>query len=283
MYAGTSPFHLLPHPKISNPVLTCGDVSDIPAILVADPFMVHSPGRWFMFFEVVNRDTRRGEIGLATSSDGFSWTYEKIVLAEPFHLSYPHVFKWGEDYYMIPETRQAGAVRLYRASAFPGDWRYQSTLLDIEGTDPSVFHYANTWWMFLCTPPAGHASLKLYMADEPTGPWREHPKNPIVGENPSIARPAGRVMVGDGKVVRYAQDCSREYGVCVRAFEISELTPETYLERESRFSPVLAPTGSGWNGEGMHHLDLHACENSWIACVDGWSYHVEPSIGEAVG
>lgn len=281
MYAGNSPFHLCSHPEINNPVLTCGDVTDRPAILVADPFMVHVDKTWFMFFEVMHKDTRRGEIGLATSADGVAWTYKKIVLTEPFHLSYPYVFKWGEDYYMIPETRQAGAVRLYRAAAFPSGWRYESTLLDIAGTDPSIFRYANTWWMFLCTPPLEHASLKLYMADELTGPWREHPRNPIVRQNPGIARPAGRVTVVAGKVIRYAQDCEREYGTRVRAFEVTELTPETYIEQESRFSPVLEPAGSGWNSEGMHHLDLHASENSWIACVDGWAYRYEPCAGEA--
>ena len=39
-----------------------------------------------------------------------------IVLAEPFHLSYPYVFEWQGSHYMIPESGAAKSVRLYRAS-----------------------------------------------------------------------------------------------------------------------------------------------------------------------
>jgi hypothetical protein len=274
IYAGDSPLRLSPHPAIDNPVVTCEDVTDIPAILVADPFMTRERGTWFMFFEAMNRNNRRGEIGLATSGDGLRWTYENIVLAETFHLSYPYIFKWDDDYFMVPETRQAGSVRLYQASAFPGEWRYHSTLLDLEGTDPSIFRYGDKWWMFLCTPPADHASLNLYMAEEPTGPWREHPKNPIVRSDPGIARPAGRPIVVDGNVIRFAQDCCPEYGTRVRAFEVFDLTPDAYQERESPFSPVFGPADSTWNRDGMHHVDPHPVGDSWLACVDGWSHHL---------
>lgn len=55
--------------------------------------MVCQDGRWYMFFEVMNQDSDRGEIGLALSDDGIHWEYSQIVLVEPFHLSYPHVFR----------------------------------------------------------------------------------------------------------------------------------------------------------------------------------------------
>ena len=270
VYGARSPFHLFPHPDAHNPVLTCASVTDVPAMLVADPFMVSRCGVWFMFFEVINGNSRKGEIALATSSDGISWGYDRIVLSEPFHLSYPYVFAHDGNYYMIPETRQAGSVRLYKATFFPHEWRYHSTLIDLDGTDPSIFCYQDRWWMFLCAPPAGHASLKLYNAYELAGPWVEHPNSPIVRSDPSIARPAGRAIVHDGSVIRYAQDCCPDYGLRVRAFEVSQLTPSAYRETESRFSPVLNRAASGWNRGGMHHVDLHPFHGSWIACVDGW-------------
>ena len=38
---------------IHNPVLTAGDVTDVPdANFVADPFLFHERGTWYMFFEV---------------------------------------------------------------------------------------------------------------------------------------------------------------------------------------------------------------------------------------
>ena len=86
IYTGPSPYDLSPAPQIRNPVLTHSDVNDVPATFIADPFFLRvNPS--FMFFEVLRRDTNLGEIGLATSDDGFTWTYKQIVLREDFHLS----------------------------------------------------------------------------------------------------------------------------------------------------------------------------------------------------
>ena len=67
----------------------------------------------------MNALSGHGDIGLAVSDDGINWSYKQIVLDEPFHMSYPYVFKWQEDFYMIPESQEANSVRLYRALDFP--------------------------------------------------------------------------------------------------------------------------------------------------------------------
>jgi hypothetical protein len=103
IYAGNSPFDLSTPDNLKNPVITARDITDVTADFVADPFMIRENNKWHMFFEVM---TRKGEIGLAQSSDGLHWDYRQIVLREPFHLSYPYVFKWNDDYYMIPEANQ---------------------------------------------------------------------------------------------------------------------------------------------------------------------------------
>ena len=57
------------------------------------------------------------------------------------------------------------------------------------------------------------------------------------------------------------------------AAEVIELTPTAYRDRELGPGPVLAGSGHGWNGEGMHHIDAHALGlDRWIACVDGWTW-----------
>jgi hypothetical protein len=270
IYTGASPLELRPAVVVVNPILTREDVHDVPARFVADPFMVRRDGVWYMFFEVLNQTTDRGEIGLATGSDGFSWTYQQIVIAEPFHLSYPYVFEWRGEYYMVPETLGAQAVRLYRAETFPTRWSCVASLVAGSCADPSIFRRDDKWWMFACTTPYQHDTLRLYFAAELLGPWREHPANPIVSGNRRNARPAGRVLISDGKLIRFSQDCVPAYGTQVRAFEILELTTTTYVEEELRCSPVLGASGAGWNAAGMHHVDAHLCEDdSWIACVDG--------------
>lgn len=272
IYTGDSPLVLRAPSDVKNPVLTRDDVSDVLATFVADPFMLHARDMWFMFFEVMNWRANKGEIGLATSADGLTWRYERIVLAEAFHLSYPYIFEWMNEYYMIPESYQAGGIRLYKATDFPTDWAYVGTLLNGPYlVDPSIVRHENAWWLFTETSRARrHDTLELYSSNELMGPWRPHPMNPIVAGNPSAARPAGRVIVDDGKVIRYAQSCVPEYGTEVRAFELTVLTASSYQERET--DPVLLPTGTGWNAHGMHHVDPHRhADRHWVACVDGWT------------
>jgi len=274
IYVGDSPFSFMPQQGLNNPVLTREDVSDVQAVFVADPFMLRVNDTWHMFFEVMNWRANKGEIGLTTSKDGVKWTYQQIVLAEPFHLSYPYVFEWMNDYYMIPESYQASSIRLYKALTFPTRWSFVGTLL--EGpylVDASICRYDDKWWLFTETnPDVKHDTLRLYYAADLMGPWLEHPMSPIIEGNAHVARPGGKVLVINNKVIRYTQNCYPYYGTEVRAFEITELTTVSYNEREIGQNPVLMPSGNGWNACGMHHIDAHLLDDGrWIACADGWS------------
>ncbi|HEY3040365.1 MAG TPA: hypothetical protein VGJ66_16630 [Pyrinomonadaceae bacterium] len=272
IYSGASPFGLNPLAEARNPVLTRHDVSDVPAAFVADPFMISSEGRWYMFFEVMNSLTNKGEIGLATSDDCVSWQYQQIVLSEGFHLSYPSVFEWDGVHYMIPETLRLGAVSLYRAEDFPTRWSCVGPLIAGIFADPSILRFDNRWWLFVPSNPYEHDRLSLYYADNLAGPWREHPASPIIEANNHNARPAGRVIATDGALIRFAQDCFPTYGMQVRAFEISQLTINRYAETEHKSSPLLTPSGVGWNAHKMHHIDPHVLPGGgWIACVDGFA------------
>lgn len=271
IYAGDSPLNLTPVEGV-NPALTRNDVSNVPAIAVADPFIIRANGRWYMFFEVMTWPLSRGEIAYAESSDGMRWTYRQTVLTEPFHLSYPYVFKWENAFYMVPESAQSRAVRLYRATSFPTGWSLVGTLLRGERLiDPSIFRYADRWWLFVENSQNGrHDTLRLYFATALTGPWEEHPRSPIVQGDPTLARPAGRVLVQCDRIIRFAQNCSPRYGTDVRALEITELTPTRYAERELPGSPVLVGGDARWNAGGMHHIDAQRMpDGRWIAAVDG--------------
>ncbi len=277
LYKGSSPFTLEPVPD--NPIIQAQDITGLEAGFVADPFMLQHQGEWFLFFEILpatdalqqNPKHENGTIGLAKSSDGVLWEYQGIILEEPWHLSYPHVFETGGEHYMIPETLGANHVTLYKALSFPDKWMRANNLLSGQHADATPFFYDDKWWMFTCPAPDRHDTLDLYYAEDLSGPWCAHPANPIIKNNPRQARPAGRVINWENKLFRFAQDCFPRYGTQVRAFEITELSPKTYAETEHPQSPILRPTGHGWNGRNMHHIDLHRLDQgNWIACVDGY-------------
>jgi glycosyltransferase involved in cell wall biosynthesis len=274
IYTGDSPLALAPAPGIVNPILGPQDVTDEDASFVADPFMIPVDGTWHMFFEVMVRRGRRkrGVIGHATSPDGLCWSYQGIVLEEPFHLSYPHVFQDGDDVYLIPECREAGAIRLYRGDPFPDRWVHVADLVRAPVLlDASIFRRDGRWWMFAETSPAmSDDTLALFHAPDLLGPWVEHPRSPVVTRNPHAARPGGRVLSLPDRLLRFAQGCSPAYGLDVKAFEVTRLSETEYEEREIEGNPLLAGTGSGWNRDGMHQIDAHPLpDGRWIACVDG--------------
>jgi hypothetical protein len=262
--------HLAPISGLPNPVLAAEDVTDVEAAFVADPFMIRDGNAWAMFFEVLNMAEEKGQIGLATSPDGLRWTYRRIVLAEPFHLSYPYVFRCGAEIYLIPESLGTGGIWLYRAAPFPERWERVAMLVPGVFADASILHHDGLWWLFACSAPFSHDALRLYCAEALTEPWWEHPASPLVVDDNRRARPGGRVTIWNGRLLRFAQDCKPRYGSAVRAFEIIELTPSSYREREATAHPILRSGHDGWNRVGMHHVDPHEIsDRRWIACVDG--------------
>jgi hypothetical protein len=133
--------------------------------------------------------------------------------------------------------------------------------------DSSLFRHCGQWWMMACEG-AGNETLRLFSAPELRGPWVEHPQSPVVRGDACMGRPGGRIVRWNDRLIRYAQDCSGEYGRAVRAYEIEELSPTAYREVQLRM--VLQASGHGWNANGMHHVDPQPLpDGQWMACVDG--------------
>jgi hypothetical protein len=268
VYEGDDPFSLTDPAGINNPVLTAKDVNDRDAAFIADPFMVETDDGYFLFFEVLDLDSNTGDIGYASSRDGRDWSYRKIVLDEPFHLSYPGIYQWNGDYYMIPESADNNDVRLYRATSFPEEWEYLGNLLsDAKHYDPTAFYRDNRWWMF--TSSVGNGVLNLYYSDSLSSGWKAHPMNPLIDDSPDVARPAGHLFEYENRLYRVIQDDYPAYGIQVYAAEITRLTTDEYRETVDTLHTVVTMSGKGWNAVGMHQADLHRDGNKWMALVDG--------------
>jgi hypothetical protein len=275
IYRGKTPFSFDSPFNIFNPVLKAEHVTDVSAKFVADPFLIKEGKTWYLFFEVYNNETQQGDLAVATSNNSWTWHYQQIVLDENFHLSYPYVFRWEDDYYLIPESFEANSIRLYKADNFPTDWSFVTTLVEGKDfVDNSIVFFNDKWWLFASV--TSHDTLYLYHADDLEGPWEEHPESPIVEENNHIARPSGRVLVYEDRLYRYTMDVDPPFGTHqILAFEITDITPSSYSEKLVQEDPVLIASGSGWNGQAMHQLDpVQVSIDSWIASVDGFGKYL---------
>jgi hypothetical protein len=211
----------------------------------ADPFPAVHEGRYYLFFEEFPSSTRRGRIVASELLADGSWSLPRIVIECSYHLSYPHVFRWNSDWYMLPETRTNQTIELWRATNFPWAWTPDCRLTtNIWASDSTIAEIDGRFWMFTCVSSVDAAPcehLLLFHADSPRGPWIAHRKNPVLSDA-RCARAAGRLFQQNGKWVRPGQDCSMSYGRRITFREIVRLNPDEYDEREiSAIEPDWAP------------------------------------------
>ena len=270
VFEGSSLFDLSPSKNCKNPILHRGRIPGDNMNFVADPFALYHEDKWYLFYEKMELDSRKGKICVVISDDGFTWTQSMEVLEESFHLSYPQVFKNGDDFYMIPESYEANEIRLYKSKSFPFDWNFEKVILPISSVDSTIFFKDNLWWLFVCDAPKEHNKLRLFYSEDLYSEWTEHDQSPIIENDNRISRPAGKILEYGGKIYRFAQDCSEFYGQSVHAIEIEILNKNEYRERELDVNPILSAGDESWNKVSMHHLDLHKNgKGGYIAFVDG--------------
>jgi hypothetical protein len=196
----------------------------------ADPFAVEAEGKHWVFFEDFDYAAQRGKISCAEVR-GEALGEAATALERPYHLSYPCVFRDRGEWYMIPETVSAGTVELYRAAAFPYDWRFERELLKGSAVDTTVWIEDGVYWFFVTLQePRGYASqLWLYSASSLDGAWTPHPANPI-STDVRYARGGGAIFRYNGTLYRPSQDCSGEYGRSMTLNAITVLDRESYRE-----------------------------------------------------
>lgn len=276
IYKGDNILDLRPDSDIINPILQASDIDDVNAKFVADPFLVSENGKWYMFFEIYDEDKAKGVIGVATSENAEKWEYQKVVLEENYHLSYPYVFKWDGDYYMIPEKSASGSVSLYKADSFPYHWEQVSDLIKGSYVDSSIAKYNDLWWIFT-TEKGGdnltNGNLHVFYSENLFSGWKEHAKNPVIQNDLRTSRPGGRILVDGSGMIRFAQDNSQIYGQKVRAFRVNEITKSEYKETELGVVLEESLEAGTWNEDGMHTADIVQLNNGhYLAAVDGVDY-----------
>ncbi|MFD0737897.1 hypothetical protein ACFQZQ_01150 [Lysobacter koreensis] len=199
----------------------------------ADPCLTVHAGRRLLFVEQWAEGDTKGVIACVELAETQARPLG-VVLEHPFHLSYPQVFRWEDQWYLTVESGQDKCVRLYRAEAFPLRWQHVTNLVSGWGfVDPTLHYHDHRWYLFANVGESGGSScdeLFLFVAERLEGPYRPHPANPVVNDV-RRARPAGRLFQRDGRLVRPAQDCAPRYGAAVVFNEVLELSPTHYRER----------------------------------------------------
>lgn len=89
----------------------------------ADPI----PFKWkeqnYVFVEIYDKFLQKGCVGLCTLNDEGVLDKPKKIIEEDFHMSFPNVFEYNDECYMIPECSSVEQLRIYKMGTNIQDWK----------------------------------------------------------------------------------------------------------------------------------------------------------------
>ncbi|MBL7074387.1 hypothetical protein ISS37_04000 [candidate division KSB1 bacterium] len=219
----------------------------------ADPHVIFWDSKYYVFIEELMYKTLKGHIAVIEMDQRGNITKPVKILEKDYHLSYPFVFEWEGNIYMIPESSQNKTIELYACVEFPHKWDHKMNLMEnVISVDTTLLYYNERWWLFtniVENEGAGYDDeLFLFYSDNLfTTQWNEHESNPIVSDV-KRARPAGKLFIRDGKVYRPSQDGSQIFGHGFNLNEIVVLTETDFVEE------TIASVKPNWDEriKGVH-------------------------------
>ncbi|MBM1815986.1 glucosamine inositolphosphorylceramide transferase family protein [Pseudosulfitobacter pseudonitzschiae] len=239
--------------------LTASEVLPAHSHTMADPFLFEHDGTTWVFYEAMNADDGAGWIEAAQlTAQGLGKPVTALTC--PYHLSFPFVFRDGDEIFMMPETQQSRRLEVWRATDFPTGWTLHATAFEGMYLADSILWHAEDgqWW--LLTNLSDHfafqdhsSELYLFSIDGPSlGGLTPHPRNPVaIGAG--HARNAGALIPLNGRLFRPSQNNSHGvYGYGLNLMEITRLDDKSFEEILLRqWTPDDLP-----GSRGIHHLSV---------------------------
>lgn len=202
---------------------------------LADPFLFEKNGITYVFYEAYDLYLHRGKIGYSILN-GTKATKPKIILNCPYHLSFPYIFEKDGEIYMMPETNEIEAIRLFRAKKFPDEWVEDKILASkICACDTILLKNGNDAYLLTNEMPSvvpEGTSNSCWVKDVLYSLQNEQcVLNRAVQEGDAGIRNAGKIFSYNDKKIRPGQNCTNnQYGKGMIFFEINSFEP--YEEKE---------------------------------------------------
>jgi hypothetical protein len=213
-------------------------IKNPPERYFADPFVVTRNSRTVCFVEDYSYKQKRGCIAAVEIIDKNRYEILGPVIEEPFHMSFPYLFEYQQELYMIPETAGSNSIRLYKCVEFPLKWEYEKEILSgFNAVDSMIFEYKGKWWLLTNRAINGgndyYSQLMAYYSEQPlSGEWIAHERNPVVFDS-STARNGGILDVEGNFPIRCRQRQGfNSYGNSLTLARITGLTPSSFSEQE---------------------------------------------------
>lgn len=213
---------------------------------LADPFLFIYKNKLFLFFEI-EITKGKGEIWGARI-EGNSLKNPQKIIEEPFHMSFPLVFKEQETIFMLPESSEDKSVRLYKAKDFPYKWSLEKILFsgkllaDINFLEKEGVYY---WFCY----DLDIKKTRLYYSSGLYDKWVEHSESPFLSN-----RNAGSIFTINNRLYRPIQIEYITYGEGVELREIISIDKMNFKEVKIK-APFLF-RNKNYNLDGIHHFSF---------------------------
>jgi hypothetical protein len=202
----------------------------------ADPFFSAAPEG--ILVEALSRRSGVGELVLVEGDS------HRPVSDGRGHYSYPSTINVGDRQLTLPEIASWSPPRLYQLC----DERLSEVgALRVAGApriaDPTLVEHDGRFYLFGSPVAHGTNILSLWTAGGIDDLFEPHPRNPL-RISPQGGRMGGGLLRVEGRLIRFGQSFERLYGDGILAFEVEELTPNSYRERmigSIRFHDRIGP------------------------------------------
>ena len=213
----------------------------------ADPFVFKKDEKTYIFAELFDYCTNKGVIGCTQLTDS-GITGWRVIIKEPWHLSYPFVFEHNGEIYIMPEMNDGRALWVYKAETFPLVWKKVSVVLDdVKYVDTTLKSEKDGFIAFSqevdSIPKVFFLNNRLEF--EKYGEYE--------GESGCFVRPGGRFFSRDNRCYAVCQDCSQTYGGALIFFEVETSGKGLKLgKRAKHLRPADIALDSGIVKNGIH-------------------------------
>lgn len=226
---------------------------------LADPFLYYENGIYYIFFEHQGEDGP-AKIGLIQSPDGLNYSFKGNVIEERFHLSFPQIFKYKKDYYILPESASINQVILYKAINFPLKWEISDTLIkNIRLKDPAIL-LSDT--LNLITGIDDKYNQKIFKSDFLFGEWKT--LESFKSRKGDEIRPAGNFFEVNSEWYIPFQNNREGYGTGVSLYKLKRDKFEKIISRQLYKNDTIQNFS-----RGMHHLNVNNIGGKYYLVYDG--------------
>lgn len=202
---------------------------------LADTLLFSKDDVVYLFVEAYEKETNKGRIGVMVFN-GSRFCDFRVILKKDYHLSYPFVFEFKGDVYMIPESSQNNTIEIYKASALPDKWEFVCKLMDGNYVDTTLYRFSESEFTFYTYDMSNNTMCTgtLNMDD------RVMEIDSIVPDDNYVKRAGGSIFKMSDKFVRPLQYNKYFYGQrlsfvdCETELEYQTLKPEEIENADSR-------------------------------------------------